>query len=60
MENIVNKFYTGGMTNFGFGTWNSLRPTTRKNINNTQNNNYNNMREIPAPGPSFLKSNYLF
>ena len=56
MENVVNKFYTGGMTNFGFGTWNSLRPTTRKNINNTQNNNYNNMREIPAPGPSFLKT----
>ena len=52
MENVVNKFYTGGMTNFGFGTWNSLRPNPKKNINN----NYNNNMEINAPGPNFLKT----
>jgi len=56
MENIVNKFYTGGMTNFGFGTWNSLRPTTKKYINNNQNTNYNTTIENSAPGPNFLKT----
>ena len=30
MDKVVNKFYTGNMTNFGFGTWNSIPSYPKK------------------------------
>ncbi len=53
MDKVVNKFYTGNMTNFGFGTWNSIPSYPKKN----NNNNFDRTMQVSVPAAPAL--NYL-
>ena len=53
MDKIVNKFYTGNMTNFGFGTWNSIPSFPKKN----NDNNFDRTMQVSVPSAPAL--NYL-